>query len=222
MATFLCDSSSLISLSNSCLYNIFYHLRAKFDCDFIITPSVYSESVIKPLQIREYSFSAHTINQLVKDGVVRIEEHAGLVAERDKLMSIANNLVFIGDKPLKLIQRGEAEALAYGHGINLLIDERTTRMLVENPGQLIAHLRDEFRAVIQPNEQAFGAFKRYTRDMTMVRSTELLLVAYESGFFDRFRSKSDVLRAALYKLKYSGCSISFEEIDNFFTNEKTA
>ncbi|HII53766.1 hypothetical protein COT30_02295 [Candidatus Micrarchaeota archaeon CG08_land_8_20_14_0_20_49_17] len=217
MVTFLCDSSSLISLTNSCIYNVLYYLKSKYSCKFLITPAIYAETVLRPLHIREYSFSAHMINQLVNDRVVELTEHSHLEQERDRVLALANNIVSLDGKQLKLIQKGEAELIAYGKGTNVLIDERTTRMLIENPHLLISHLRDEFRQSLSVNPRKLGEFKSYTNGMVMVRSTELAIFGYENGFFDKFKGKQDVLRSALYKLRYSGCSISFEEIDNFFT-----
>jgi hypothetical protein len=42
------------------------------------------------------------------------------------------------------------------------------------------------------------------------------MLAYEKGYFKSFgRLQTEALEAALYKVKYSGCSISFDEIMDY-------
>ncbi len=49
--------------------------------------------------------------------------------------------------------------------------------------------------------------------LTALRSSELVLLAYEHGYFKNFEKlQMQAIEAALYKVKYSGCSIGFNEI----------
>ena len=44
------------------------------------------------------------------------------------------------------------------------------------------------------------------------------MLAYEEGFFNSFdKLQREALEAALYKMKYSGCSISFDEIFDYMS-----
>jgi len=50
------------------------------------------------------------------------------------------------------------------------------------------------------------------------RSSELLLLAYEKGYFaDYGKLKEDAIEASLYKLKYSGCAVGFGEISDYIS-----
>jgi hypothetical protein len=61
----LFDSSSLISISETCLSKCLGELQKKMNADFLISPSVYNEIVAKPLGIKRFSLSAVRLSELV-------------------------------------------------------------------------------------------------------------------------------------------------------------
>jgi hypothetical protein len=133
----LCDSGSLISLTAACLDRLLYFFHENYHLRFIIPPSVEYESVRRPLEsnLRKYLFSAIRIKNAIDDGVI-VKVDADVAARTTKFMDAANNMYFARGKPLRLIQQGETEmvALAKTLGVEyILIDERTTRMLIEAP-----------------------------------------------------------------------------------------
>ncbi len=216
----LCDTSSLVSLTDSCLDAILYFLHDHFNFRFIIPPSVEGEAITRPISsgLKQYEFSALKIRQgMNKRVVVRVD--ADTMDEAKKVLNLTNNMLFVKGKPLQLVHLGEAEmvGLASVLGLNtLLIDERTTRMLIEAPFRLKEHLEQEFGTNIMISKDNLLEFSNLTKGMEIIRSSELLILAYENGYFDHFdKLKRDVLQAALYKLKFSGCAISFDEIDKF-------
>ena len=218
----LCDSSSLISLTDSCLDNILGFLANNFNIRFIIPNSVEDESVNRPLtsHIRQYSFSALKIKKAINDNIiVKVKNGQETHPTVDSILYMTNNMFFVRGKPLKLVHLGEAEMIALAEELDvnsILIDERTTRMLIEAPFQLKEHLEEEFSTNVMVNRDNLTKFSDLTKGMEAIRSTELLILAYENGYFDGFGEiKRDVLEAALYKLKFSGCSIRFDEITDF-------
>ena len=101
---------------------------------------------------------------------------------------------------------------------NLLIDERTTRMLAEDPESLRQHLEEELRRPITVDEENLSSIARLTKGIRFFRSSELLLLAYEKGYFaDYGKLKEDAIEASLYKLKYSGCAVGFGEISDYIS-----
>ena len=49
--------------------------------------------------------------------------------------------------------------------------------------------------------------------MVAVRSTEILAVAFEKGYFDGYRNRADeAFHAALYAVRNAGCSITTHEL----------
>src|SRR3989338_10618079 len=187
----LCDSSSLISLTGSCLDNIIHFLHSEFKIKFIIPASVEEESVTRPLSshIRQYSFSAMKIKKALKDGtLVKIQNGDGK-HKVDDVLNAANNMFFIKGKPITLVHLGEAEMITLACELdvkNILIDERTTRMMIEAPFKLKEHLEEEFGINVMVNRNSLTTFSELTKGLEAIRSTELLILAYENGYFDSF------------------------------------
>lgn len=218
----LCDSSSLISLTGSCLDNALYFLKDEFNVRFLIPPSVEHECVTLPLSrgLKEHAFSARKIEKMISDSILyRTQKEA---SNTNQLLDSANNLFFIRGKPLPLVHKGEAEVLAYANESSIttvLVDERTTRMLIEAPFRIKEHLEIEFNVNIMVDRNSLSYLSDFTKNFEVIRATELLVLAYENGFMDRFgRTRKDALEAALYKLKYAGCSIRFDEIAGFINS----
>ncbi|MCX6775253.1 MAG: hypothetical protein NT130_00145, partial [Candidatus Micrarchaeota archaeon] len=125
----------------------------------------------------------------------------------------------IAGQPLKLIHEGETETLAIAIDLgleNVLIDERTTRMLIEAPLEMKVHMEMEFQKRIDINERNLNQFLDMTRNLNLFRSAELAVIGYEKGFFkDYGEMEKRAIESALYGLKFAGCSISFNEIEEF-------
>jgi hypothetical protein len=221
----LCDSGVLISLTAGCLDNVLYFFAENHDVRFVIPPSVEYETVTRPLynNLRKHLFSAIRIKDAIEDGVIVVVD-AKVEVEARRMMNAANNLFYIKGKPIRLVQFGESEmlALALALGIeNILIDERTTRMLIEAPFSLKEHLETEFQVNVMVNKASFRELSSRISQLKVLRSSELITLAYENGYFKNFTNlQKEALEAALYKMKYSGCSISFDEIHEYVNSEK--
>jgi predicted nucleic acid-binding protein len=216
----LCDSSSLISLSDSCLDSLLYFFRDNFSVKFIIPKSVEYESVTRPLSMRTkiYCFSAIRIQDMINDGVIEVIE-ADTETETKKLMELGNGIFYAHGKPLKLLHLGETEMIALAKKLevdSLLMDERTTRVLLEHPVSLAKHFQSEFHTNIMVNREKLSGFSERAGKMDIIRSTELVYIGAQQGFFNPFgKLESQAAEAALYKLKYSGCAVSFKELKEY-------
>ncbi len=221
----LCDSGVLISLTAGCLDNILYFFAEHHRMRFVIPPSVEEETVTRPMynNLRKHLFSAVRIKDMIDDGVVVVVD-ANVADEAKRLMNAANSLFYIKGKPIRLIQFGESEmlALALELGINdILVDERTTRMLIEAPFALKEHMESEFMVNVMVNKGSYRELESRVSPLTVLRSSELVILAYENGYFRHFTNlQKEALEAALYKMKYSGCAISFEEIHEYLSNSR--
>ncbi len=214
----VCDSSALISLADSCLLSVlkFFNKRG---VEFLISPSVYEESVAHPLSMamKAYQWSALNIRRLVDEDAITLVK-GDTIEMASEIMEAANHMFFARGKPIHLVDLGEAEMIALAYSLreaHLLMDERTTRMLIESPFRLKEHLEKELRVNIMINREAYATFASFTKGMEVYRSADLVFVAYKKGYF-RYRPRES-LEAALYKLKYSGCSISFSEIEELLS-----
>ncbi|MBN1169972.1 hypothetical protein JXA56_03025 [Candidatus Micrarchaeota archaeon] len=216
----LVDAGVLISLTSSCLDNMLYFFAEKHKVRFIIPPSVEQEVVGRPLQskIKRYLFSALRIQAAIDDGIIVVVD-AEVKEKTAKLMKAANNLFYIKGKPLHLIDPGESEMLILAKELGveyILIDERTTRMLIEAPLKLKDHLADEFKVNVIVNKKNFQYLTAEISALRALRTSELVMLSYENGYFLDFQSlQPAILEAVLYKIKYAGCSVGFREIKEY-------
>lgn len=216
----VCDSSAIISLTDACLAHVFYFLREKTGARFLVPKSVVHECVDRPLHIlnKDYRFSALKIKDMLNDGILE-KVDADVSGKTEELGKIANSVFFARGKPLRLVQAGELEmaALAGELGVrSVLMDERTMRLLIEAPMNLKGHLEKELRVNIMVNRESLQRLQGFTEGISVIRSTEALIVAYEKGFLKHFDEiEKEVAEAALYRLKSAGCAISFREIEEY-------
>lgn len=216
----LCDSGSLISLTSSCLDNILYFFAENAGLKFVIPPSVQYETVTRPMEsnLRKYLFSAIRIKDAIEDGVVVVVDEK-VENEAKRIMDSANSMFYIKGSPLRLIQFGESEMLALAKELgvgHILLDERTARLLIEAPFKLKEHLEVEFKINVMVNKSSYRELSSRISHLSAIRSSELVMLAYEKGYFKSFVNlQEEALEAALYKIKFSGCSISFDEINQY-------
>ena len=125
----------------------------------------------------------------------------------------ARRVVFVENHPqalLVLAKNINAEAI--------VIDERTTRLLLENPYRLHKYLEKKFRSRIQINKENLQELERHFSTIKIIRSVELALVSIDLGFFEEMLildEKYKVVEAILWALKLNGCAISEIEIKKF-------
>ena len=217
MADVLCDASSLISFTRSCFSNVLSFMHNTQGVRFFISPAVEKEIITRPLSLktRQYALSAMRLKDLMRKKII-LKIDADVLEKAKEYLKITNNLFFVKGRGMNIIHLGETEiiALADHQGINnILIDERTTRMLIESPFIYKKHLEDEFKVTVMLNKQNLSLFRNITKNLKIIRSSELLTVAYENGLMDGLKElKRDTLSAGLFSLKYSGCAIRFDEI----------
>ncbi len=212
----VCDASSLISLAEGCMLDVLSLLHQYMYGDFIYPRTVRYESIEHPLNMKEHSLRALRLMDYEHGGVLKVVD-LDVTRQMKDIMNISNSIFKVKGKPIKLVDPGEAAqvALAIELGIsNILIDERTMRTLIEAPFKLKKHLEREFKKDIYVEDRLLDRLLDLSENLKIIRSSELVILAYEKGYFDRYgEHKQDALQSALYTLKFSGCSISFEEID---------
>jgi len=67
-------------------------------------------------------------------------------------------------------------------------------------------------------------FKSEIKDVNIIRSAELMTIAFEMGLFNEYENKyvnkKEILDGILWGLKLRGCAISSEEIDEILRIER--
>jgi predicted nucleic acid-binding protein len=211
----LCDASSLISLTDAGLLGALITLSHRMRNGLYVTPTVVDEAITRPLENKEYAFSAVRLKRALLENVFTIINAPETLTE--EILNISNSIFLIRGRPLRLVHRGEAEMLAAAIDNkieNVLMDERTTRTLIEAPNELRAHLIDEFKTSVAIDNSALAELKELTKDISIIRSSEVIAVAYEKNYFKKFKElEKKAFEAALYSIKFNGCAISFEEIE---------
>jgi len=217
--TVVADSSSIISLAINCMSSALLEMGVKI----LVTDEIFEEIIIRPMGSKRYALESMRIKKLFSEGVISIQNPEPLITQ--EIMDLSNSIYRVKNHPLHLIHKGEAAALALLSGIEadaLLIDERTTRMLIEDAETLRTVLSDQLRRHVDMDHQKLAAFNDIIPDIRIIRSSEVAAVAYEKGILGRNLGNSgkEALMATLYALKFSGCAISWQEIDEYMSIEK--
>ncbi len=212
------DSGALINFTTNGLLEVFRELSEKFQGEFLITDTVKYETIEHPINIKRFEWGAIRIEHLLEDEIIRLAIEEELVTAKEltsktsEVMNMANNALIIENKPLHLIERGESESMALSlllteKGIPnaVVIDERTARMICENPENLKKLMEEKLEATIKLKPENLQMFSK----IKIIRSAELAYIAAEKGLIN---GDNRALEAVLYALKFNGCSISEKEI----------
>jgi len=217
--TLTIDSGSLISLSTSCLFDIIKEL-SNLGIRFVVSTSVVEESVSYPLKVKRFELNALRISRGISDGwlhTMKLDESS--LAMKKQIMEHANRSYYSKHGPITILQEGEAEIMALAYVLNangIVTDERTMRMLIEDPYGLKDLLQMRRGEKIKINPEVAEFFRKKFKDIVVVRSAELIALSYEKGILQKIVGDvPNLLEGALYSLKYAGCSLSSEEIERF-------
>ncbi len=225
MKSIVFDAGPVISFTANNLLDTLEGLQKKFAGDFLMPESVKGELVDKPLQIKRFEFEALQVQQQIECGTFRLVKNFETVQESERLSHLANSVYYIHGKPLTIVHFGEMSVLAAAklyHSEAVIIDERTTRLLVEAPTHLAAHLKNKFKAKVRVNERALSELRKRLFGITVLRSAELAAAAFELGLLDKFvnkcrapnaSTKKILLDSVLWGIKLEGCAIAKDEID---------
>lgn len=219
----LVDAGPIITLALSQLLWVLKPLKEKTGKMFYITPAVYAELVEKPEKIRRFQFEALHVQKLLREGILTLYEKKISSVQTKKLTRLANNSFFIKEGPLEILQAGELETLALTLDTKapMLMDERTLRLLIEKPEGMKRLLENRKRKKVHKNKENLQEFKQFVGKPPIIRSIELVAVAFEMGLIDSYlpdskdaqSAKRELLSAVLWNTKYHGASVIDHEID---------
>jgi predicted nucleic acid-binding protein len=213
------DSSTIISFSMNGLFPELKELKEIFDGHFIVPKEVREETIDKPLSIKRFELEALRMQQLLEEGIFETPECLGIKEKEislltQKILNRANELFYSSQKEVQIIGKGEASCLAlskllYDKKIKsvIAIDERTTRILGEKPENLIKLLTNKLHTPIKMNKKNLD----FIKGAKFIRSAEIIYVAYKKNLIKI--KKEQALDALLYAMKFKGCAISDEEIE---------
>ncbi len=212
------DSGPIISLTTNNLLFILALLKKNFKGRFCITEEVKNELVTKPLTIKKFEFEALQVMRLIEEGTLEVVKADNTL----QLMEITNSSFNCKDYPMRLTQIGEISSIKYAIDNNaqtVVIDERTTRLMIEDPECLLRVLRKKMNCNVQSNSKRIKEFSELTKNLRVIRSSELVAAAYTFGILDDFKtnkipnSSERLIEGTLWGVKLNGCSITEEEIN---------
>jgi predicted nucleic acid-binding protein len=219
------DSGTMITLSSTCLMNIFRSFIRENKIELVVSDAVADESVWRPISNKRFALNAARIKNAFNEELIKvIHSNSEIESLQNKILSIANNCFFSDRGPLTIIQRGEAEALALAKIYDakaLFVDERTTRSLIENPVRLKQVLEKRQSLTITSNKEKISEFRQLFPNLKIFRSVDIIAFAFEQNLFDHELDHGKLeLEAALYAAKFAGCAVSEKEIIEYLSNKK--
>ncbi len=216
---FICDSSSLISLVETCNLDSLSFMKRKKKASFLVPPAVVYEIIENPLHIHRYAFAALRLKRALHEGMLEPFDAPGLAQKTREILQHANNIFSVNGTPLKILHPGEAECLAGyldSQAKGIVVDEKTTRLLIESPQLLWDSLKTEFGNGVRISEASLNKLKDKLRGFSALRSTEIIAIAYENGYYSSFgEDETDAFHAAAYALRQAGCSITSHELADY-------
>lgn len=222
MKTLVFDTSSVISIVTNDLLWIIKPLKQLFGGEFYIPTSVKIELIDKPFATKMFKLESIMVNKALTEGDFIVNEPLNV----DDLLNHINSIYSIKGKNLHIVDRGEVEALALVLKLQAeayVVDERTMRLVIEDSSVLKSILEKKLHMKVEINKKLANEFVEIVKGIKVIRSIELLTIAYEKGLLNKFltpgESKTDLLDGLLWGLRLRGCSISNEEIEDIIKFE---
>jgi hypothetical protein len=224
------DTGPIISLATNNLLWILEPLKNDFKGDFLMPPGVKKELIDNPLRSKRFKFEAMQALNLMNTGVLKSIDDPGLNSEIEDIMNIANRIFRAKGNWMQIVHYGEIGAICVAMMMGssaMVIDERTTRMLIEDPDSLRKMMEKKLHTKVEMDKNNLNEFKKRTKGIRMIRSTELAMIAYEKGLLDKYlpntpqisQPRKELIDAVLWGIKLNGCSISEMEIDRIIKFE---
>ncbi len=212
------DSGPIISLIMSRLVWILPELKKQFGGKFYITPAVRLELVERPLNVHRFQFEALQVMKLIHDGILEVYTRVPQ-KKVSSLIKLANGTFSMNGKNMDIIQSGEMESVASALelGAAVVMDERTLRLLIEDPKNLISLLSHRFQSTVDVNKENLPLLQKELQSIPIIRSIELAAVAYRLELLDDYLppqkgGQEILLDSVLWATKYNGCAVTEEEI----------
>ena len=221
MKSLVFDAGPIISLATNNLLWLLEPLKKEFNGKFFITESVRKEIVDKPIETKKFKFEAIQVEKIIEGKVLEIIDNSFIQENTPKLLNLANEIFKAYNNNVKIVHFAEISVItaAINQGSQaIVLDEKTTRFLIENPKMIAEILRKTLHAPISINESNLKEFRNTVDGIKTIRSVELVTVAYEHGMLDKFittmpNARKSLLESVLWGVKLNGCAVSKEEIE---------
>ena len=229
MKTIVFDTGPIISLTMNNLLWILEHLKKVSNADFCITGLVKKELVDKPLnKTKRFMFEALQVLHYIENKTVEVVDSNEIRNQTSKLLSIANKCFKAFGNNINIVHEAEMSIIALylqKKADAFVVDERTARLLIENPNKLLNILRHTLHTDVKENRNNIAKIRKLTKNIKIIRSVELVTVAYEMGLLNSYKAdipnpNKTLLESVLWGVKLNGCAVSKREIEQIMRIEK--
>ncbi|NOZ80842.1 MAG: hypothetical protein GXP63_04160 [DPANN group archaeon] len=222
MKAIVFDTGPIISITLNNLLYVLRSLRKRYQGRFLITPAIKRELIDRPLKIKRFEFEALQVMTMIEDHTLEIVDNSKVKRKADRLMRLANSIYKAKGKYIQIVQQGEMEGLALVLLVKaegFIVDERTTRYLLESPERVHSLMEHRLHTPVEVNREQLALFKKEVGKFLVLRSAELVTVAFELGFTDQYLPKmpngrTTLLDGLLWGMKLKGAAVSATEIEN--------
>ncbi len=221
------DTGPLISLTSNNLLHLIPKLKTVYGGEFAIVPTVQKELIQKPLETKKYKFEALQVQRIIQDGVLTIVNAPNVAQRAQQLLDTGNRIFRVRRQPLRIVQLGEMETLAAATLLGadaMVIDERITRTLIEAPHALRDLYEKRLHEKVEMDANAVKQFEELVKGIKIIRSVELVTIAFEKGLLDQFivqvpNARKALLESLLWGVKLHGAAVSEDEINELLKLE---
>ncbi|MBS3119709.1 hypothetical protein J4475_02705 [Candidatus Woesearchaeota archaeon] len=222
MKALVFDASPVISLTLNNLLWVLEPLRRKYEGKFLFGTEVKRELIDKPLTTKRFKYEALQVLNLID--IQKVVDDPKVDAREDRILELANNTFEAEGRYIKILHPGESQALGICREYDadaLVIDERTTRDVIENPDHVRKLLTRKLHTNVKANAYNLKMLRKEVQGIKVIRSVELVMIAYELGIFDDMlknisrdieNPRTTFLESVLWGLRIEGCSVADEEI----------
>lgn len=224
MNTIIFDSGPLISLTMGNFLWLLEPLSRRFNGTFAITESVKHEVVDRPLRIKRFCLEALQILEKIEERTLTVMKDTHVDQVGADLLQLANSMFMSQGSPIHVVDRADMDTIALAlvtKASLVVVDERVSRYLVDDPHKVRTLLEHRLHRRVALHDPKLHAFHEKVKHLHVVRSTEVVVRAFELGLLDHLLSPSlehapeILLSALLWKLKLNGASISSREIMSY-------
>lgn len=227
MKVIVFDTGPIISLTTNNLLGLLTNLKEKYKGSFYITDAIRRELIERPLETKKFKFEALQVLRCIHANVLEVFSSKELRKKTIHLLDLANTCFSARGKFLRIAHFAEISgvtAAILNNAEAFVVDERNTRLLIEDPDRLKEILGKKLHTSIVANKKKLSEFKEMTKKMKLIRSVELVSVAYELGLLDKYlvnipEPRKTLLDAVLWGVKLNGCSVSDREIEEIVRME---
>ena len=216
MRHLLFDSSALISMSLTGTLPLLEKLKKDYKGKFLIPASIKLEIVDNALRTQRFKLGGYKLKRLIDNKTLEVLDESAYKTDIQRLSSLANSTFSARGKDIKIIHPGEIALLVIAHKGSeddaVVVDERTTRLLVEAPEEIAKLLGRKLHTHISVDENKLASLKKEMTSVAILRSVDLCLAAYLKGHVE---GEVDMFDGLLWALKFAGCAISGKEIKEY-------